>query len=352
MSNSRHTRLIKRVEDWPPVDQTSWLALFVRGGPLDEDGPRAGWCALTRTAHAASYGRWLGFIDRIGQLDPDLAPSSRITKERIGRYIDHLRESVASVTLARRLDHLSLVARSFAPACDLQWLVRVCQRLRARAKPKSRPPPPRSGDVYRAARIHMTKAEAIAVPKIRAATFRNGLAIAMLTAVPIRSRNLAMIEVGRHLTRRGEEYWLTFEAQEMKNRRPFECPLPVALVESIERYLQVHRPVLGGHLSTRLFINVWGEPISTIGLSERVKTATKRILGRAMNVHEFRRMATTNIAIHDPSHIGTATPLLGHVSPQITTRHYNMAKGIEAGRTVGAALREMRRTCNDPGSSE
>ncbi len=348
MATSRGTRLILRIEDWPQVDRDNWSALFARGSPLDGDGLRAGWCELTRTTHAGSYGRWLMFLVRLGQLDPDLAPCSRITRERVGLYIDHLRESVGSVTLAGRLDHLSMVARSFDPACDLHWLVLIARRLRARAQPNPRPPPLRSADVYRAAHSHMTAAEAIDDLKTRAATFRNGLVIAMLTAVPIRLRNLTMIEIGRHLTRRGTEYWLNYEPQEMKNRRPFECPLPAALVEFIDCYLQVHRPVLIGNGSARLFINVRGQPISKAGLSERVRTTTRLILNRSMSTHEFRHMTTTTIAIEDPAHIGIATPLLGQVSTEVNTRHYNKAKGIEAGRTIGAALQEIRREYPDP----
>ena len=347
MSTSRRTRLILRIEDWPQVDRDNWSALFVLGGPLDGDGLRAGWCQSTKTAHAESYGRWLMFIARIGQLDPDLAPCSRITRERIGLYIDHLRESVGSVSLAGRLDHLSLVARSFDPDCDLHWLVRIVQRFRARAQPKSKPPPLVSKNVYRAARAHMTAAEAIDDPKVRAATFRNGLVIVMLTAVPIRLRNLAMIEVGRHLTCRGKEYWLSFEPHEMKNRRAFECPLDVDLTEFIDRYLQVHRPALIRITSSRLFINVRGGPISKAGLSERVRTTTRIILGRSMSTHEFRHMTTTTIAIEDPAHVGIATPLLGQISTEVNTRHYNLAKGIEAGRTIGTALQEMRQKYAD-----
>lgn len=346
MSTRPRPRLILRVMDWPQVDRHNWSALFVRGGPLDNDGLRVGWCGYTRKTMAESYGRWLMFISRIGQLDPHVAPCSRITKDRIGLYIEHLCESVGSVTLAGRLDHLSMVARSFEPDSDLRWLVRIVQRLRARAQPKWRPQPPRSSVVGDAARKYMTAAEGIDDLMIRAATYRNGLAVAMLTAVPIRSLNLSMIEIGQHLARRGNEYWLNFKPLEMKNRRAFECPL-LTLSGFIDRYLNEYRPILAAEGSSRLFINVRGQPVSKAGLSERVRTTMRKLIGRPMSPHEFRRMTTTTIAIEDPAHVAMATALLGQVSTEVNTRHYNMAKGIEAGRSVGNALQIMRNSYSD-----
>ena len=100
MSTSQHMRRIMKIENWPAADRARWASLFVRGGPLDRDGPRVGWCGCTRTTFAESYGRWLMYLARIDQLDPDLAPCARITGERVRLYIDHLDESVTSVTLA------------------------------------------------------------------------------------------------------------------------------------------------------------------------------------------------------------------------------------------------------------
>jgi integrase len=331
------------IERWPETDRGSWERLFVRGGPLDEDGLRAGWCEQTRTTHAISYGRWLAFLAAIGELDPEEAPAARLTKERLRAYVEELGRSVGSVTVAGRIDHLSLVARSFDPEADFDWLIRLCRRLRARARPRARPELPRSREVYQAACRLMAGAEAVRGDVPRALRFRNGLVIAMLTAAPIRLRNLAMIEIGRHLTRRGEEYWLAFESHEMKGRRPFECPLPGPVGDAVDAYLRLHRPALLKSPSDRLLISLRGKPIHPVSLCERIRTTTRSILGAAMSPHRFRDMAATSIALEDPENVGLATPLLAHSSPAVTQKHYIRARQRDAARQVGDVVVALRR---------
>ena len=352
MGTDRQQRLILRIEDWPEADRIAWAALFVRGGPLEADGLRAGWCAFTRTTYAESYGRWLAFLTRAGELDPATTPCERITRERIHRYVAYLADVMGSVTLAYRLDHLSLIARSFDSASDFRWLVRVVGRLRARARPRSRTLPPPAAEAFRAGLDQMKMAETKAGPRTRAAAYRNGLTVAMLAAVPIRSLNLVSIEIGKHLVVEGGVYWLHFTEPEMKNRRPFNCPLPAALTAFIDRYIEVHRPVLLKTGSRRLFISMRGKAVSKAGLSERVKTTTRRTLGSPVNVHAFRHMATTSIVIEDPAHAGIATPLLGHVSPEVTSRHYNMARQVEVGRALGETIMDLRRSSRRSRSSK
>ncbi len=62
-----------------------------------------------------------------------------------------------------------------------------------------------------------------------AAMFRDGLMIALLAARPVRLSNLASIDINRHLERLGEDYWLVFPSEEVKNRRHLEFPLPRSL---------------------------------------------------------------------------------------------------------------------------
>jgi hypothetical protein len=79
----------------------------------------------------------------------------------------------------------------------------------------------------------------------KAGRYRDGLMIAMLASRPIRRRNFASIEIGRHLVRQGPEYWLRFAAVETKPNSPIEIPVPTVLTPYIERYLTYYRPFLG-----------------------------------------------------------------------------------------------------------
>ena len=72
--------------------------------------------------------------------------------------------------------------------------------------------------------------------------FRDGLMIALLASRPIRLGNLAQIEIGRHLRRLGDTFWLFFDSDEMKNGRSLEFPLPRQLTEPLDRYIDEVRP--------------------------------------------------------------------------------------------------------------
>jgi hypothetical protein len=60
----------------------------------------------------------------------------------------------------------------------------------------------------------------------KASRYRDGLIIALLTSCPTRIRNLASIEIGRHLVWDGQGYQLHFTAAETKTQRPYSASLP------------------------------------------------------------------------------------------------------------------------------
>ena len=71
-------------------------------------------------------------------------------------------------------------------------------------------------------------------PRHRVALYRDGLMIALLSSCSVRLRNLLGLTIGRHLTRRGDVYWVVTQREETKTKRPLEVPLPQALTAAIE----------------------------------------------------------------------------------------------------------------------
>jgi integrase/recombinase XerD len=63
-----------------------------------------------------------------------------------------------------------------------------------------------------------------------------------------------------------------------------------------------------------------------------------RLLGLGL----FRDCAATSVAIHDPAHIGIASPLLGHRTETTTERFYNQARSVEASRLMQKFLLARR----------
>ena len=78
----------------------------------------------------------------------------------------------------------------------------------------------------------------------RARMFRNGLMVALLAYCPIRLKNFAALEIGRSFVNVDGTWWIVLTAAETKEKREDERPVPDDLTRSIERYLQIYRPVL------------------------------------------------------------------------------------------------------------
>jgi integrase len=171
--------------------------------------------------------------------------------------------------------------------------------------------------------------------------------IAVLCAWAPRARNLAETVIGTSLQRRGNVWWATFGSEQTKNKRPIEVPLPDTYSAWIERYLDHYRPLLLARSSALVagdafWLSGRGKPLTTKGVGRCVSAVTKRELGRAINPHLFRKVITTELAIHDPGHVGIAQPLLGHADYRTTQQAYNLGRAIDAARQYQSFVRSVR----------
>jgi hypothetical protein len=64
--------------------------------------------------------------------------------------------------------------------------------------------------------------------------------------------------------------------------------------------------------------------------------------GKAMSLHDFRRAAATFLAMDAPEKIGLIPGVLQHASPEVSERHYNLARSIQAGQRFAAHLAAAR----------
>ncbi len=123
------------LDRWPATDRDGWLAATSRGDFLLDDGPGAVLKPLTLHRHRCSYGRWLGFLERAGRLDPAVSPGARASRAAVEAYIAELEALNAPQTVVVRLQSLSVVLRWLAPEVDWAWLRHLVVRLEARAEP-------------------------------------------------------------------------------------------------------------------------------------------------------------------------------------------------------------------------
>jgi hypothetical protein len=93
-----------------------------------------------------------------------------------------------------------------------------------------------------------------------AVLIRSALAVALLLVAPVRVKNLASIDIERHIHRVGETACcLVFPEEEVKNAQPLEFPMPSSTLALLDLYLRVYWPLLAKTPSTKLFISLMGD---------------------------------------------------------------------------------------------
>jgi integrase len=344
-----HRRVSLPFEDWPEIDRRLWAEALRDDDPLEAVGPAARWSAATRQKRAYGYGRWLRFLQRHEQLDPTISPAERATRARVDAYAAELRTTRAGSSVWNPLEDLCAVLGVFQGPADLFWLRAALRRAKATSRP-ARPIQPRlvaARDLWRAGLAEMARldVERRGCRRYRAGAFRDGLAVALLAACPLRRRSFAGLELGRHLVAAGDSFVLRLGPADLKNGATLDFPLPTELGPGLQHYLEEHRPVLAerGRPTARLWLNVNGMPLTDAGLSERITKVTVRHLGRPISMHLFRHAAATSLAIDGPHHVRLLAALLGHAQLATGERYYNMAGSLEAARSYQDRLRAMMR---------
>jgi len=84
-------RTCLKLKDWPPEDRRPWQAACTPTDPLsDDEGARANHSVMSNRKAERGYGRWLTFLQNIDPASLAQAPALRITKKRLGAYIENL----------------------------------------------------------------------------------------------------------------------------------------------------------------------------------------------------------------------------------------------------------------------
>jgi hypothetical protein len=224
---------------WPEADRRAWEAAQRKGDLLEPGGGGASWAPHTRTKIEKGYGRWITWLISKSLLDPLASPADRVTPDRVAQYVGELRKLNAPYSVLARVQELYQIMAVMVPDRDWSWIRRMETWVRHTAVPSrnKRERVVAVDKLYAFGLSLMGKAEG---PKggtalQRAVQHRDGLMVCLLAARPLRRRNFAAIEVGRHLVKQGDLYFLRFEAEETKTHQPIEVPFPLDLVLSLER---------------------------------------------------------------------------------------------------------------------
>jgi integrase len=345
------SRQCKKLADWPDPDRRLWQAALIPGNLLDDGGARSRYSDLSNLAVVTGYGRWLTWLGCQGLLESRVKPDERITPPRVSDYVTALETVNATQTVLNRLEELRAAALVMGPHQDWSWINNIVSRVRARHRP-ARPKRPRLvavRELFDLGLAVMAGSDRERTEKRKAVLYRDGLMIALLSARPLRLRNLLGLVLNDTLIRVGGQWLIQIPAAETKTTEPIELVWPEPLIAPLETYLASHRVVLGQscgrwvrEIDGALWLNARGLSMTRNDVYMRVTARTREGLGRSINPHLFRDCAATSIAIDDPEHIGVASRLLGHRAAATTERYYNHARGVEASRLIQRHILALR----------
>jgi integrase len=304
----------------------------------------------TQHDYLFAYRRFLGFLASHEPTALEIAPTERLTVERIRAFVAHLAETNTKGSVATVVHALYLATRAMMPECDWTWLKKMKARLYALAP--ARPP---TGPVTTSVQLldvgQQLMDENMSQPEepirlANAVRYRDGLMLAVSAFVPLRRKNLAALEVGRHLVREGDDWFVIIPHAETKTRTPIEFPVPELLKPYLDFYLDVVRPrMLRDPTCTALWVSANGG-VLVYGVFGQIFSRFSRRLGFRITPHDVRDAAATTWALAAPDKIGVARDLLAHADLRTTIKYYNRARGIEASRAYRQVIAEMRRKQN------
>ena len=332
-----------------PQERRLWAAAMDSNDDPFCDAPGARLAHTTRQKYMFAWRRFLGFLAISEPLALAADPAERLTIERVRAYVSHLAETNTPQSVAIQVDALYQTARMLMPQQDWTWLKAVKARLHAAA-----PAPGRSGPVITSVQLIelgqelMDECKPVPSAPIRMADairYRDGLMIALLGFIPLRRKNLAALEIGRHLVREGDGWFVIVPRTEIKkNSSSVEVAIPKLLEPYLATYLDIIRPwMLRRPTCNALWVSPSGGALTYSAIWRIVTRHTARRLGIRIAPHDARDAGATTWAIAAPDRIGVARDLLGHSDLRTTTKHYNRARGIEASRAHALVIEGLRR---------
>jgi site-specific recombinase XerD len=334
-------------DEWPLEDRMRFEAARRPRDIFDENlAPCAGWSAGTWQQLETAYRRWLGFLKLKHQEDLQLPPETRITKERVRSFVEHLEASVRATSIVININGLVMAASLLAPDGDYRWLKSVMRRLAAKARPIERLPRLRMPwEIFALGQGLIDRA--MQAPRrdhlLNELQFRDGLILALLSLWPIRRRSMAALTVTTHLIRSGATLTVNLHAEDTKSGRPDSVIVPAKLAPYLVHYLDCARPRLARFRACdTLWISQRGKALTADAIYQVVRRLTRQSFSEPMSMHDFRRAAATSLAIEAPDQIGLATGLLQHTRADTTGRHYNLAGTAQGSRRFKQACRSGR----------
>jgi integrase len=194
----------------------------------------------------------------------------------------------------------------------------------------------------------MEIADSVDLPPVQSALMAQlAVAIELLLFAPVRSKNLASIDIEKHLVRpRPDIMYLVFDETEVKNTIYLDIPLPEESIALIDHYLKQHRPVLTGVTTGALFPGERGcKGRNTLAI--QIKKVVFEHTGLTVNAHLFRHICGMLHLNRHPGEHAIIARVLGHRSINTTLRYYTGLETRAAVKRFHETIRKLRKKGKD-----
>ena len=126
------------VDEWPDADRRAWAEACRPGSRFKPGGAASNLAPVSRDDFAKRYGAFLGFLQRSGQLERNLAAAARVTPSNVEVYIASLTARARSVTVWNCIYKLRRAAELLAPTVDFSWLAEIEKDIALVMEPRSK----------------------------------------------------------------------------------------------------------------------------------------------------------------------------------------------------------------------
>ena len=327
---------------WPKSDRLLWEQGFCQDDPFAD-------VHLAKASQERCMWSWRRFLGFLANNEPEalnIAPDERLTIDRLKLFVAHISETNAPNSVASITEGLYTAARVMMPNRDWSWLKAIKSRLAA-VVPRRSPVGPviTSVQLLELGLKLMDENKPEANSKLavhQAVAYRNGLMISVLAYSPLRPKNGASLEIGRHVIQERDRWFIVVPPEETKTGKRIQFEIPPLLVSYLTAYLALVRPrILHGRTHTALWVSPKGGALSYVAMCKSFVRLSTR-LGVRISPHDVRDAAVTTWAIARPDQIAVSRDLLYH-SRLDTTNLYNRATGIQASRAYRQVISDIRK---------
>jgi hypothetical protein len=270
-------------------------------------------------------------------------------------------EGNRKMTLLARLQELHSIAVILDPGNSFQFIKDFEARIRHRTETIRHADRPftTTDELLSLGLKLMKNAEHQTTGRLKAIDYRDGLLIALLAMRPMRRKNFAALKLDKNVVQLDGVWRIRLSPEETKTHNRIDVEWPSELVEPLETYLAVHRPILMAivgrwhkPIDDALWISSNGSPLTEMAFYQQVTKRTAEAFGKPVNPHAFRHSAASTLACEDPAHVRISATILGHSRFQTTEQYYIMAQQAQAHDAFVKLMLAVRKQARDQRASD